>query len=762
MSNDRQDNLPFFDMPDEEGLFEPQLQIPFLDTRWAAPVEVIIKRDGRRESFDKRKIAASILRAVPEGGSLETDTAESIASAVAVYLAKRLNGVPASADQVSDAVERVLIQMNQVDAGLAYARYRDRRTRIRRLRRGDMRALLSELEEARQERGAGLAKDMELNVQTSQDTLVKWDRSRIVEALRLETGLETGMASIIAAEVEKQIEQAGITILTAPLIRELVGAKLIEHGLAEENDLRRRLGVPLYDASRIIRGCSAEAVNATPNDTDDILARAVKKEYALAEVFPTPVTQAHLLGRIHINDLEFVDRLYSCEHYPAADSAPGRERDEIPDIYSDSGTPEAAVAAIMKHHDFLQTFFSRSLTWNCFNFFAAPFVVRASDPDIRSFARTFIRECAHRASLCGSPPMRISLVWNVPEIMAASAIAGGKYESGQDSYHALEPVAHRLFAAMLEAFGAGDAPYRDFVAPVIEIILDEGLFRTYEGNAALLLAARTALQRPNVCFVRKETPAGATNGYPRTAWGNLSLIWHRITVNLPRAAVASEGEHGLWEELERLCEIAVMAHGKKRDFVEALLDPGGCAPLSPLARTLQTPKGFGPLSGTFLVAVDGLSECAEIMLGTGQASFIARTRLMQKILAHLNQALKRQSRTEGMRCVLAVNTDPLVSHRFATVDAGLYPRLVDTIIKADKQMQMLSYTTGAALPQDYSLNPYERARVEGDLHVDLGNRPFTTVTIPLKEASETTAADLLKKVFHQTTCKGLLLARNQS
>ena len=240
MSNDRQDNLPFFDMPDEEGLFEPQLQIPFLDTRWAAPVEVIIKRDGRRESFDKRKIAASILRAVPEGGSLEADTAESIASAVAVYLAKRLNGVPASADQVSDAVERVLIQMNQVDAGLAYARYRDRRTRIRRLRRGDMRALLSELEEARQERGAGLAKDMESCRPAGHAG--QMGPFRIVEACDWKPVWKQAWPVSLPLKWRSKLNRPA-SPFDRPVNTGTGRGKPIEHGLAEENDLRRRLGV---------------------------------------------------------------------------------------------------------------------------------------------------------------------------------------------------------------------------------------------------------------------------------------------------------------------------------------------------------------------------------------------------------------------------------------------------------------------------------------------------------------------------------------
>ena len=761
MNSDRQDNLPFFDMPDGEGIFDRQMHMPLFGTRWAAPVEVIVKRDGRREAFDKRKIAASILRAAPEGATLEADTASSIASAVSIYLSKRLNGDPASADQVSDAVERVLIQMSQVDAGLAYARYRDRRARIRRLRKGDMQALLSELEEARQERGAGLAKDMELNVQTSQDRLVKWNRSRIVEALQLETRLDAGMASVIAAEVEKQIEQAGITVLTASLVRELVGAKLIEHGLVEENDLRRRLGVPLYDASRIIRGCTAEALCATPKDTDNILARAVKKEYALAEVFSTPVTQAHLLGRIHINELEFVDRLYSCEQHVATASVFGQVREDIPEIKHGNGSPAAVVAAIMKHHDFLQTFFSSSVDWQGFNFLAAPFVARAGDPELRLFARTIIREFAYRAFLRKRSPMRISICWNLPAHMAGMAAPGLESGTG-DSYHTLEPVARRLFSALLEAFGAGDASGYDFTAPVVEVVLDDGLFQTLEGNAGLLLAARTALQRPNICFRRKERGAVPEAVLSKTAWGNLNLIWHRVTLNLPRAAVVAEDEQGLWEELDRLCDIAVNAHEEKQEFLEALLDPDGCAPLSPLARTLQDARDPGLNTGTFMVTVDGLSECAEILLGTGQASFAARTRLMENILTHLSGSLKQKSGRAGILCLLAANADPEISRRFAAVDAGLYPRLMDSIIKTDKQTQVSSYTPGTALPGDHALNPYERARVEGAMHALLKNCPFTCMPIPLNDASETTVADLLKKVFYQTTCKGLWLIRNHS
>lgn len=761
-NDDPQENLPFDEMGDEEGLFDAQLSLPLFAFTGAGPVEVIRKRDGRQEPFDKRKIAAAILRAAPEGSTLDADTAESIASAVAIFLSKRLNGLPATADQVSDAVERVLLQMSQVEAGLAYARYRDRRARIRRLRKGDMQALLNELEEARHERSAVLARDIDLNVQTSQDRLVKWDRNRIVEALQLETGLDVSLASIIAAEVENQIKNAGITVLTAPLIRELVGAKLIEHGLAEENDLHRRLGVPLYDASRIIRGCAQEAFHATPSTTDDILARAVKKEYALAEVFSAPVTQAHLLGRIHINELEYVDRLYACEQTLMRESDLWTPQNSTSELRREDEPPAAIVSNLMKQHDFLQSFFSGPLDWYAFNFLAAPVIPRAGDAEMRAFARMFIRECAYRASSGAHTPVRVSLFWNVPPRMTGCDGLGAQSTPPEEVCRALEPVARRLFAAMLEACRGRDLSADDASFPRIEVVLENDLFKTFEGNDVLLLAARTALENSNVCFTRKETLL-QTGGTPAgSLLGNLHVTWHRVALNLPRAAVATENEHALLDELDTLCEIAVTAHVQKRAFTEALLDPEGCAPLAPLARVLQKSDSFYMERGRFLVAVDGLYEAAEIVLGTGQATFAARIRLMEKILAHLGETLTRIADREGISCVLAANVDPDVSSRFAAVDAGFYPRLVDAIIRQNNQTQELSYTTGVALPKDYVLNPFERARIEGIMHEKLGGRPFTCMPIPIRNASENTVSDLLKKVFHQTGCKGLRLIQGPS
>ncbi len=73
--------------------------------------------------------------------------------------------------------------------------------------------------------------DLSLFVRTSEEDLTTWDRRKIVEALIRETYVDTDTADLISKEVEHQIMSSRISVITAPLIREMVDAKLIEHGL---------------------------------------------------------------------------------------------------------------------------------------------------------------------------------------------------------------------------------------------------------------------------------------------------------------------------------------------------------------------------------------------------------------------------------------------------------------------------------------------------------------------------------------------------
>ena len=154
--------------------------------------------------------------------------------------------------------------------------------------------------------------DMALFVRTSDEAMLDWDRQRIVDALVRETYVDFDTAGEIAREVEDLIATSKIRMITAPLIRELVDAKLIERGLEQARKMHTRLGMPLFDVDQLILHPNKENANVPhgPEATNLTLAERIKKEYALLSVFSQEVADAHMRGDIHLHDLGFVDRPY--------------------------------------------------------------------------------------------------------------------------------------------------------------------------------------------------------------------------------------------------------------------------------------------------------------------------------------------------------------------------------------------------------------------------------------------------------------------
>lgn len=154
--------------------------------------------------------------------------------------------------------------------------------------------------------------DLNLFVRTSEETISDWNRSKIVDALIRETLLDEDTAASISKEVESGIMRSGINVVTAPLIRELVNAKLIERGFETARKMHTRLGMPIYDVDNLILHPNKENANVPhgPEATNLTLAEHIKKEFALLTVFSQDVADAHMNGNIHLHDLGFIDRPY--------------------------------------------------------------------------------------------------------------------------------------------------------------------------------------------------------------------------------------------------------------------------------------------------------------------------------------------------------------------------------------------------------------------------------------------------------------------
>ena len=95
-------------------------------------IDIIIKRDGRRVSFDPQKITDAIMKAFRASNSAKTiKTAEQLTRQVLDELEKNESIGEPSVEEVQDTVERVLIENGFVRTAKSYILYRAERSRIR-------------------------------------------------------------------------------------------------------------------------------------------------------------------------------------------------------------------------------------------------------------------------------------------------------------------------------------------------------------------------------------------------------------------------------------------------------------------------------------------------------------------------------------------------------------------------------------------------------------------------------------------------------
>lgn len=741
---------------DYEGEYDPQLFLPMPDLGAEAPFRTIVKRDGHEELFDRQKIAAAIRKAAVEAGGEDLDMADNLAAAVMIYLQKRRGAAPPTVDHVHDAVERVLLHMAHGKTALAYARHRERRTRIRRLREGDMRGFLSELEEARHAREAlGGRPDGLLEVRGSGGTVTQWDRERIVEALVRETGLERNIAAMVALDVEQQLDAAPINTLTTALVRELVDAKLVEHGLGEHGEHHRRLGVPLFDTKRIIHGTVPETAGENPAGTDAVLARAVKREYALSEVFPAPVTQAHLRGDIHLHGLGLVDRLHGAVHSPGHLLAHGLGRRGEVAYAPPPARPDLLLAHMAKATRLFEEYFAEPAAWDAVNFFFAPFLKGMGKEEIDMFAQMTVYEFAFPAIQHGGAPrpVELHLHWTPPPQLAEPFVLLPR-EASEHRYGDFTPAAQQFAWSLLEVLREGGGDGAAYPAPLPCIHLGPNFFSS-PGHAEFLdqVAALAAAGRPlAVAFERAPSHAD-----PSAAWHPREVALHAVSLNLPRAAFEAGTAPRLIMRLERLLNTAIQAHQAKHDFLVRLTGAAGDGPLGALVRTYGGRPYLDLEAGACLVCIEGLNEAVRALLHKDMHEDEEAGALAERIVASLARRCAELGARRGLRLVPAANNSTAASTRFAGLDAQAHPEAVRTALAPEAVApKTLQYTTGGRLAPRHQLSPVEAVRMAGRLHQHLAAGAQTDITLPLAHTSAAVVADFLRKAYRETAVKRIV------
>ncbi|HUW62151.1 MAG TPA: anaerobic ribonucleoside-triphosphate reductase [Candidatus Bathyarchaeia archaeon] len=739
-----------------EGLFDAQLTFsaPFIEA--PQPVKEIVKRDGRVEPFDKNKIADTIFKAAASIGGNDRERAANLASAIAIYLSKTLDSRPPTVDQVGDAVEKVLIEMGHARTALAYARYRDRRARIRRLRQGDTAVILNELAEARRSPG-GLegGEGSGVLVRTGGEQLRAWDRAKIAEALIRETGLEEGTAQLIALEVEQQIKTANVKTLTTGLVRELVNAKLIERGLEAHWRRHVRLGVPLYDARRIICGLdNAGAATVDPERTSRVLAQSVKREYAVSQVFSPEVGDAHLRGDIYLHDLGRIDCLDS-----AALSVAGIAKYGVglPDSRAFSRPPKYAdtlLAQMVNSSGVLQHYFSGAITWDALNIHFAPFLESCEERALHQLAQMLIYEYAYRAAVHGdcAPETAIGLYWDAPpHLKELEAVSAGGRPAGK-TYGDYSRPAQQFLWALLDVFKEGGVQGVKFTSPSVKIHITPDFFRSPGSERFLEHAGEVAASRGNVLFALERAPEPVS----AAPWDIRDVTAHRVTLNLPRLAYRSRGTTDFFEQLAATFELAAQAHSQKAGFVHKLMALESLGPLGLLAAHREGRPAVDVNQAKYLVGVSGLSECVWAATGLWLAQSEQAVAFAVEILSRIAGLCAESSERLGLQVVPAQTVDTRIARRFAAIDLEAWqPQTSQVLDRSDAEEP--AYTPGVRISGGRELSPMERVRLEGRFQCFLDGDAATVVQMPDSETSPKSVADFIRKAYHQTGARRILV-----
>lgn len=627
-----------------------------------------------------------------------------------------------------------------------------------------------------QEKGVIPLTDSELFVRQSDENVELFDPQRITDALVRETNLASETAHKIALEVKEQIGLSGIRALTAPLIRGLVNAKLLERGLMNEHRLHSRLGVPIYDVDRIIQSVSDDTTTSHgPEGSSLALAEAIKREYAIRNVFSEAVSGAHLAGDLHIENLGEVDRPTTM--IGSVDFIK-RHGVRLPGGFAGSRPAKRAevlVLHLVTYTAALQGYFSETLAWDSVNFALAPMLVGLNQREIRQIAQGLLFELSSPAIARGGQPVRcdLHLDCEAPAYLRDLQIVGAGGEKFSSTYGAMEETARDFLKALFEVYLEGDGQGLPFTGPRPILHLTENFIGNPFNRAALDLVIRAATERGGVtlAFDRPgDNPATESFtarygvGADRLQRVGESWQWRAATlssvaINLPRvgyrAAGDPQGVARIFDLLTELLELAAQASLEKRIFLEKLLARGESGALAMLAMR-PGQEIFLPLSWTaHAICPVGLAELAQIVTRDSLDLSQAAQDFAASVIAHLNAEAERLSVKHKVRFTLAESCDTTARSRLARLDLKFADHPGDAGAPGSGSSAEIFYTNSIKLPVKSSVGAFDRIRIESDLQGGMIRNAVTDLWLGAALPPTEKLVELISKAFHKTQASAI-------
>lgn len=505
-------------------------------------------------------------------------------------------------------------------------------------------------------------------VRTSRMEMEEFDRNKIVKSLVNEANVPLELAERITDEVEDRLINFQVRYLTAPLIREMVNAVLIEKGLEEYRHKLTRLGMPVYDVTKQIKKMGEARMNV--GDVSRIAGRSVLEEYSLLATLPRKVADAHLGGRLHICDVpSFILQPRDFQHDIRLFLRMGLPS-EAPSLTSLS--PPKSLDGALSLITNLMRRSSLEVSDGCgidyVNVFLAPFVRNLSEKEITRKVRRFILDL--NQSLL-TTELTLGLEPFIPQhLMNEDAVTSRGALTGKYGNYVNE--AKSLFNAFVSALSP-DFKGKPLLFPHFIIKIRDGF--TIE-PIVNILGGPTRFS--NLYFMRDVNWSSPTSSYLSNGTrlsDNWSHDWRidvlrsgslgAIILNLPRIAYEAHGDDDrLFSLIEERCELALSAlEVKHRKINDRVVE--GMLPI--LSHKVLEDYYLKLNSLTYMVGVVGLMEAVRAHTGFKDVQRIVD--FAERLLRRTSSLLKEKSER---RVALFQCCDEEVAARFAFLDVKTF------------------------------------------------------------------------------------------
>ncbi|MEM2904305.1 MAG: anaerobic ribonucleoside-triphosphate reductase [Candidatus Bathyarchaeia archaeon] len=513
-----------------------------------------------------------------------------------------------------------------------------------------------------------LKKAGRLLVRTSRLAIEEFERGRIVKALVDEAQMPLDLAEQVAREVEDRLLGLEVRYLTAPLIREIVNAVLIEKGLEEYRHRLTRLGLPVHDVTKLIQAKSEAGLNSEA--VREEAADSVLREYVLLKALPRQVADAHLSGRIHIENLGtyILKPDYALLQLPQL-VAEGSNRvaqglSAIP--FEPSRSLRSALRRLSKALEAFRPEVNAGQSLDMFNVWLAPYARGTSDEDLEEALREFLIDLA---KLSAGPDLAGGLAIGL-ELEIPKGIVEERAGKALGSWGEHEDEARRVATALLKALNPGPAcvPLFDTV-PILKL---RSRMSATRWDEPFQLAHRLASHAGTVLFAnltggaenRAYTPDGAC--FPSAGNGEFGRPYvGGVVLDLPRIACLSRGDEGAFEaELESSVSLALEALAvRHRALYERI--KGNLLPFL-FGGNGEAPCRFDEV--VMAVSFVGLDEATVLQTGNHIHETSSSSSFAEHCLRSMARLLSDRSKEVGEEVVLTQIAGAEAAERLAKLD----------------------------------------------------------------------------------------------